>query len=98
MHELFKWANEFEWEANCPSCTGTGFLAGDAASEEISEDEHGYSTWETVIKNYTADEFGCPRCKLHLVGVEQLMFAGFEIEHSEEEERELTYEPEYGNC
>lgn len=98
VQELFQWSNDAEWEAQCPSCGGSAFLAGDVASEEISEDDYGHSTWETVKKNYNADEFSCPRCKLHLVGVEQLVFAGFELEHSEEEEREIHYEPEYGNC
>ncbi len=98
VQEHFVWANESEWEAKCPSCDGAAFLAGDVTSEEISEDEYGYATWETVIKNYRADEFVCPRCKLHLVGVDQLGFAGFDLEHAEEDEREIQYEPEYGNC
>lgn len=98
VQELFAWANESEWEAQCPACTGAAFLAGSVISEEISEGEYGYSAWEYVIKHYSANEFACPRCKLHLEGVEQLIFAGFELDHSEEEERELQYEPEYGNC
>lgn len=97
---LFEWysMNDLEWEVRCPACQGNGFLAGDITHEEISESSESWATWEMVVKTYMADEFACPRCKLKLTGVEALEAAGFDLEYKEEEEREIEYEPEYGNC
>ncbi len=73
-------------------------MAGDVLEEEIIEPSERWASWEEVRKTYQADEFACPRCKLAIVGSEALLFSGIELEHEEIDEREIEYEPEYGNC
>jgi hypothetical protein len=96
--DLFKWVNEHNWESKCIVCSAKGFLAGDSVSEEVLEETYDDGPWETVETNYSADEFACPVCGLHLTGQAELLAAGYELEHSETNERQIEYEPEYGNC
>ncbi|TNE43201.1 MAG: hypothetical protein EP345_04665 [Sphingomonadales bacterium] len=96
--DLFKWANDNTWEAKCIVCTAKGFLAGDSVSEEVIEETYDDGPWETVEITYSADEFACPVCDLHLTGQAEVLAAGYELEHAETDERQIEYEPEYGNC
>ncbi|HSD37756.1 MAG TPA: hypothetical protein VLC92_09615 [Rhodocyclaceae bacterium] len=96
---LFKLMSDHEWEATCPACGGKAFLAGVQVSEEISEtnpDEFG-GVWEMVEKSFVAEEFHCPVCDLVLNSHDEIRAAGLPEDHSETEEREMEYEPEYGN-
>jgi hypothetical protein len=95
---LFTYANDMEWVQPCPSCGAGGYCAGDLVNEELTEDNYGYSLWETVEREYSADEFACPVCQLKLVGRAEVETAGIPVLHTEMEEREVEYEPEYGNC
>ena len=96
--DLFKWGNDLAWDAHCIVCKAKGFLAGDSANEEVLEESYDDGPWEKVEIAYSADEFSCPVCGLHLIGQAEVEAAGYEIEHFETDERQIEYEPEYGNC
>lgn len=96
--DLFKWENDRIWEAECVVCTAKGFLAGDSVNEEVIDENYYDAPWETVEITYSADEFACPVCDLHLTGQAEVLAAGYELEHTETDERQIEYEPEYGNC
>lgn len=96
--DLFTFLADAEWPVACPSCTGKAYLAGLQTGEEIKLDGDGESeAWETVEKTYSPEEFHCPVCGLQLQGFDELEIADLESEHIEEEEREMDYEPDYGN-
>ena len=42
-------------------------------------------------------EFYCPSCDLRLDGAEEMKAAEFEEEYIDQDEREIEYEPDYGN-
>lgn len=96
--ELFKWANDKTWEARCVVCQAKGFLAGDSIHEEVIDETYDEGPWETVEITYSADEFACPVCGLHLTGQAEVVAGEYELEHTETDERQIEYEPEYGNC
>jgi hypothetical protein len=56
-----------------------------------------YGAWEQVDVRYSAEQFHCPVCDLFLDGSDEIDYADLETEHSETEEREMEYEPDYGN-
>lgn len=93
---LFHFMNEHEWPLECPVCRSRGFLAGDYISEEITDTDYA-ELWEMVRREYLADEFHCPVCNLHFVGREELEVAGLDLGTTETEERQIDYEPDYGN-
>jgi hypothetical protein len=95
---MFGFLNDQTWEQPCPACGAKAWLGGDKVHEEISEDTFGESLWESVERTYSADEFECQVCSLELRGSEELEAAGLPLEHTELEERQIEYEPEYGNC
>jgi len=82
----------------CPSCSSQGVLGGVLWHEEVSEeyDEDDPYT-EYVEKTYSAEEFFCPTCDLHLSGTRELAVTNFPEEFCETEEREREFEPDYGN-
>jgi hypothetical protein len=84
------------WETPCPSCECKGFLGGDKVHEEVIDQDHS-SGYETVERYFEAVEFLCPTCDLRLDGPEEMEAAGFDDEYKDEEEREIEYEPDYGN-
>lgn len=95
---LFTLVSDHEWECPCPACGGKAFLAGVQVDEDILDtygDEDG--AWEQVETSYAAEQFRCPVCDLFLDGSDEVEYAGLDTEHSETEEREMQYEPEYGN-
>jgi hypothetical protein len=55
-----------------------------------------YAVWETVQKDFKAEEFRCPSCDLRLDAAD-FEVAELEGEYSSEEQREMEYEPDYGN-
>lgn len=83
-------------EQTCPACGCKAFMGGDRIDEQVI-DQDLYSGYETVVKYYLPMEFYCPTCELHLDGNEELEAADLEHEYNEEEERQIEYEPEYGN-
>lgn len=84
------------WDTQCPACECRGFLGGDKVHEEVLDQDHG-SGYETVERYFEPVEFFCPTCDLRLDGPEEMEAAGFEEEYKDEEEREIEYEPDYGN-
>lgn len=86
------------WTRACPACECTAVLGGDKDYEELTDDQDdvnpGYEEVETI---YSPVEFICDQCKLHLVGTDELSAAGLSNEIVEVEEREISYEPDYGN-
>lgn len=87
------------WFAKCPACGEDGVIAGTQIGEDFLEvrDVATNDVWELVQKNFAAEQFICPVCGLSFEGAEELESAGIPLEHAEEEERELEYEPEYMN-
>jgi len=53
--------------------------------------------WEIVEREFVGDEFRCPTCKLVLIGSDEIDSAGINYIHTDEVEREMDYEPDYGN-
>lgn len=96
--DLFKWANDTSWEAPCIVCEAKGYLAGDSINEEVIEETYDDGPWEKVEITYSADEFSCPVCSLHLIGQAEVEVGGYGLQHTETDERRIEYEPEYGNC
>lgn len=96
--DIFKWANDNSWEERCIVCGAKGYLAGDSVHEEVIEETYNDGPWETVEIDYSADEFACPVCGLHLTGQAEVEAGGYKLNHSETDERQIDYEPEYGNC
>ena len=96
--DLFTLVGDREWEYECPACTGKAFMAGVLAEEEVVDiiaDEDG--AWEAVEKFYLGEQFACPVCDLFLDGQEEIEMACLDMDYSEVDEREMEYEPDYGN-
>ncbi|AJP71334.1 hypothetical protein [Sphingomonas hengshuiensis] len=85
------------WIETCPGCGCRAFLAGDQTGEDIKQENDEYAMWEIVEREFVGDEFRCPTCKLVLLGGDELDSAGIDYIHTDEVEREMEYEPDYGN-
>lgn len=92
----------------CPSCGGSGFLAGQFWSEEIVASHNGWAEqdeydsyseppWEEVEATYLIQWFICPVCKLQLHGSRENRAAGIPEEFKKTENRIQEFEPDYGN-
>ncbi len=92
----FRYILDHHWQVDCPACECNGFLGGDRLHEEVID--HDYETgFETVERFFTPVEFLCQTCGLRLEGSEEMEAAEFDTEYSEVGEREMEYEPDYGN-
>jgi hypothetical protein len=89
---------DYEWEVECPACTGRAFLAGVTYGEEVLDSVSGEGWEEEVQKSYGGEELRCPVCDLHLDSRAEIEAAGVEPDHTEIVTREREYELEYGNC
>ncbi len=86
------------WFHTCPACGGKAYVGGFKVDEEIIESNAGEDgTWEFVEQTYVAEQFACPTCTLSLDGAIELEAAKIDLEHQEITEREMAFEPEYGN-
>ncbi len=95
---LFSCSGDADWATKCPACNGKAFMTGMQYEEEIVETASDLDgLWEIVEKSFYAEEFHCPVCKLHLRSEAEIEAAKLTAEHTEMEEREAEYEPEYGN-
>lgn len=96
--ERFRYFWKTHRRETCPACESLGFVAGDKIFEETADDqddaEPGY---EMVDVQYSLEEFLCPTCGLHLDGTDAMRAAGFDEFLEDQEEREIEYEPDYGN-
>lgn len=88
--------DEYE-RSECPACGSSGIVAGRLWSEDVAESQDDDPWSETVEAVYTAEEFVCPTCGLHLFGTKELDFAGLPDEFTTYSEREREFEPDYGN-
>lgn len=96
---LFEYVTLKDWLESCPACGAQGILGGEKAYEEPAEDQSGADPGYEIIEiGYYPLEFHCPTCGLALVGNEEVELAGISNdEHYEVDEREIQYEPDYGN-
>lgn len=84
------------WNLDCPSCGCRAFMTGEQTEENISEEHDEHAVWEIVDRIFMGEEFRCPTCKLSLVGPE-IEASGLDCIHEDQQEREMAYEPDYGN-
>jgi hypothetical protein len=94
---VFKRSYDKIWTARCPSCGCRAFMAGGQTGEEISEERDEDAIWEVVDREFVGEEFCCPTCDLTLVGGDEIDAAGLSSLHEDRQEREMEYEPDYGN-
>lgn len=96
---LFRLLADAEWSAECPACTGKAYLAGMLTYEDILDTSiEPEGIMESIEKTFSAEEFHCPVCDLRMDGAVELEAAKLDTEHTEIEDREQEYEPDYGNC
>lgn len=96
---LFKYLTEREWLAECPACGAHGVVGGDKVFEESADDQsEAEPGFEYIEIGYYPLEFHCPTCGLELVGPEEVVLGGIsEDGYSTLVEREIQFEPDYGN-
>lgn len=85
----------------CPACTGFALIGGVMWHEEVVDTDYD-PDWESppiesVEAIYSVEEFWCPCCGLKLDGVEEIAAAGVSQEFRQTSEREMEFEPDYGN-
>lgn len=96
-HDSFKNSYDEIWNTECPACKCCAYMTGNQTGEEIIEDYDEYEIWEIVNRQMLAEEFYCPVCDLTLTGNHEIDMAGLDPIHEDQQERELEYEPDYGN-
>ncbi len=94
---LFKGLYGEIWTINCPACNCRAFMTGDQTSEDITEERDEYDIWEIVRREFEGEEFCCPTCDLILMGSDEIIAANLNYIYEDEQEREMKYEPDYGN-
>lgn len=96
--DTFKRPLDNHWLEKCPACSALAVAGGDKTYERLADDQdYEDGGWELVDIGYATEELHCPTCELNLWGEDELEAAGISLEHVEQEEREIEYEPEYGN-
>jgi hypothetical protein len=86
------------WSRECPACQCNAVLGGEKDFEELTEDQEEITPgWEEVETTYSPAEFLCEQCGLQLIGTDELSAADLSDEIVEVQEREISYEPDYGN-
>jgi hypothetical protein len=94
---LFKVRYDKIWKENCPACGCRAFMAGEQTGEDISEERDEYAIWEIVNREFVGEELCCPTCELTLMGSDEIEAAGLNYIHEDQQERDMEYEPDYGN-
>ncbi|MCA6224746.1 MAG: hypothetical protein IM653_12650 [Phenylobacterium sp.] len=94
---LFKGRYDGIWIECCPACNCRAFMTGEQTGEEISEERDQHAIWEIVDREFVGEEFRCPTCELTLIGSDEIDASGLNYIHEDQQEREMEYEPEYGN-
>jgi len=96
--DMFSLLSDHIWEVECPSCSGKAFIAGIQIGENIVGSHSDYGdAWDEVETTYSAEQFRCPVCQLELEGTFEIEVAKLDTEHVETEQREMQFEPDYGN-
>jgi hypothetical protein len=94
---LFKSSYDEIWTESCPACGCRAFMTGEQTGEDISEERDEHAIWEIVDREFVGQEFRCPTCDLSLTGSDEIDAAGLNYIHEDQQEREMEYEPDYGN-
>lgn len=94
---LFKGKYDEIWTEVCPACQCRSFMTGEQTGEDISEEREKDAIWEVVNREFVGEEFRCPTCDLTLMGSDEIHAAGISYIHEDQQEREMEYEPDYGN-
>lgn len=94
---LFKGRYDEIWIEYCPACKCRAFMTGVQTGEEISEERDEHAMWEVVDREFVGEEFRCPTCELTLMGSDEIDASGLSYIHEDQQEREMEYEPDYGN-
>lgn len=94
---LFKCRYDEIWVEKCPACKCRAFMTGEQTSEDISEQWDDHAIWETVDREFVGEEFRCPTCDLTFIGSDEITASGLSCIYQDQKEREMEYEPEYGN-
>lgn len=94
---LFKGRYNEIWKEICPACKCRAFMTGEQTGEEVNQDQDEYAIWEIVDREFVGEEFRCPTCDLTLMGSDEIDAAGLSYIHEDQQEREMEYEPDYGN-
>lgn len=94
---LFNGSYDEIWIDVCPACECRAFMTGEQTGEAISSEHDEYAMWEIVDREFVGEEFRCPTCDLTLTGNDEIDAAGLDYIHKDQQERELDYEPDYGN-
>jgi len=94
---LFDQAHDHIWRETCPACANPAFMAGEQSGETISHESEEYAMWEIVDREFVGEAFVCLVCKLSLSSSDELTAADLNYIHNDTVEREMEYEPEYGN-
>lgn len=94
---IFKGRYDAIWAESCPACKCRAFMTGEQTGEDISEEQEEHSIWEIVNREFTGEEFRCPTCDLILMGSAEIDASGLDYIHRDQQEREMEYEPDYGN-
>ena len=93
----FPYHYEVIWDVSCPACGCRAFMTGEQVGEIISHEPDADGIWEFVDREFEGEEFKCPTCLLSLVGREELEAAGLTDPYADTVQREMDYEPDYGN-
>jgi hypothetical protein len=100
--------DEYDRE-QCPACGAFGFSAGTLWSEEVIDNDPGWTGYgeegewlgepptETVEKTFSVEEFLCTTCGFRLFGTKEVAAADLPEDFTRREEREREFEPDYGN-
>jgi hypothetical protein len=94
---LFKGCYDHAWAEECPACECRAFMSGEQTAEDISEERDEHAIWEVVDREFAGEEFRCPTCELALQGSDEIDAAGLNYIHNDQQDREMEYEPDYGN-
>ncbi|MFB6419033.1 hypothetical protein [Bradyrhizobium tunisiense] len=94
---IFKGSYDEIWTESCPACGCKAFMTGEQTEEDISEERDEGAIWEIVDREFVGQEFRCLACELALMGSEEIEAAGLDYIHEDKQEREMEYEPDYGN-
>ncbi|MDO9461535.1 MAG: hypothetical protein Q7N95_15680 [Alphaproteobacteria bacterium] len=94
---LFKGSYDEIWIDVCPACNCRAFMTGEQTGEDISEEHDEHAMWEIVDREFIGEEFRCPTCDLTLIGNDEIDAAGLNYIYEDQQDREMDFEPDYGN-
>lgn len=89
--------DEESLEEECPACGCIGILRGDLAEEEVGEPDDDEPWLRLVTQSYSAEEFRCVACRLHLEGEVELIAGEISTDFQKTNVQEFYDEEDYGN-